>query len=226
MFVSIGHRVDLASAVKLVLACCTRYRIPEPTRQADLAVAEAETTIGVGETGATPVLLSDIGRRAENPQPSVINFAAKRFKHRTKLAKSAAAKGGGDFRQFRDGEKFLQIHRLAAFDAFGDVAENGASGHAAFAGDLLDGLAGAKTAQRFARGIAQAGARRRRGGRGEGIIRKNLAGVRRQMRGDFAEENLAELAQFLFADAADAGELAFVWRDNSAPSAATPRRKK
>jgi deoxyribonuclease V len=40
VFVSIGHRVDLASAVKLVLACCTRYRIPEPTRQADLEVAK------------------------------------------------------------------------------------------------------------------------------------------------------------------------------------------
>ena len=40
VFVSIGHRVDLISAVKLVLACCTRYRIPEPTRQADLAVAK------------------------------------------------------------------------------------------------------------------------------------------------------------------------------------------
>ena len=40
IFVSIGHRVDLASAVKLVLACCTRYRIPEPTRQADIEVAK------------------------------------------------------------------------------------------------------------------------------------------------------------------------------------------
>jgi deoxyribonuclease V len=39
VFVSVGHRVDLASAVKLVLACCTHCRIPEPTRQADLAVA-------------------------------------------------------------------------------------------------------------------------------------------------------------------------------------------
>jgi deoxyribonuclease V len=39
VFVSIGHRVDLASAVNLVLACCTRYRIPEPTRQADIEVA-------------------------------------------------------------------------------------------------------------------------------------------------------------------------------------------
>jgi deoxyribonuclease V len=40
VFVSIGHRVDLESAVKLVLACCTRYRIPEPTRQADIEVAK------------------------------------------------------------------------------------------------------------------------------------------------------------------------------------------
>src|ERR1039457_2147369 len=39
VFVSIGHRVDLPSAVKLVLACCTRYRIPEPTRQAGIEVA-------------------------------------------------------------------------------------------------------------------------------------------------------------------------------------------
>jgi deoxyribonuclease V len=40
VFVSIGHRVDLDSAVKLVVACCTRYRIPEPTRQADIEVAK------------------------------------------------------------------------------------------------------------------------------------------------------------------------------------------
>ncbi len=40
VFVSIGHRVDLDSAVKLALACCTRYRIPEPTRQADIEVAK------------------------------------------------------------------------------------------------------------------------------------------------------------------------------------------
>jgi deoxyribonuclease V len=40
VFVSIGHRVDLDSAVKLVLTCCTRYRLPEPTRQADIEVAK------------------------------------------------------------------------------------------------------------------------------------------------------------------------------------------
>jgi deoxyribonuclease V len=43
VFVSVGHRVDLASALKLVLACCTRYRIPEPTRQADIEVARLKS---------------------------------------------------------------------------------------------------------------------------------------------------------------------------------------
>jgi deoxyribonuclease V len=38
LFVSIAHRVDLDSARDLVLACCTRYRIPEPTRAADIEV--------------------------------------------------------------------------------------------------------------------------------------------------------------------------------------------
>ena len=40
VYVSVGHRVDLASAIDLVLACCTRYRIPEPTRLADIEVAK------------------------------------------------------------------------------------------------------------------------------------------------------------------------------------------
>jgi deoxyribonuclease V len=42
LFVSIGHRVDLESAKRLVLACCTKYRIPEPTRQADIEVAKVK----------------------------------------------------------------------------------------------------------------------------------------------------------------------------------------
>jgi deoxyribonuclease V len=40
IFISLGHRVDLQSATELALACCTRYRIPEPTRQADIEVAK------------------------------------------------------------------------------------------------------------------------------------------------------------------------------------------
>lgn len=35
VFVSSGHRVSLESAVELVMACTTRYRLPETTRRAD-----------------------------------------------------------------------------------------------------------------------------------------------------------------------------------------------
>lgn len=35
--VSIGHKVDLQTAINLVLGCCRGYRIPEPTRLAHLA---------------------------------------------------------------------------------------------------------------------------------------------------------------------------------------------
>ncbi len=34
LFISPGHKVSLASAPRLVLACCGRYRLPEPTRRA------------------------------------------------------------------------------------------------------------------------------------------------------------------------------------------------
>ncbi len=42
VFVSPGHLVDFKSARRLVLDCCTRYRLPEPTRQADLKVAKTK----------------------------------------------------------------------------------------------------------------------------------------------------------------------------------------
>ena len=35
VFVSVGHRMDISSALSLVLALCPRYRIPEPIRRAD-----------------------------------------------------------------------------------------------------------------------------------------------------------------------------------------------
>ncbi len=34
VYVSVGHRADLGTAVELVLSCCTRYRLPEPIRWA------------------------------------------------------------------------------------------------------------------------------------------------------------------------------------------------
>jgi deoxyribonuclease V len=46
VFVSVGHRVDPDSAAELILACCTRYRIPEPTRQADIEVAKLKRQTG------------------------------------------------------------------------------------------------------------------------------------------------------------------------------------
>ena len=34
LYVSIGHRVSLPTAIRYVMACCTRYRLPETTRLA------------------------------------------------------------------------------------------------------------------------------------------------------------------------------------------------
>ncbi|HKQ46764.1 MAG TPA: endonuclease V [Phycisphaerae bacterium] len=38
VYVSVGHRVTLADAVRVTLRCCTTYRVPEPTRLADQLV--------------------------------------------------------------------------------------------------------------------------------------------------------------------------------------------
>jgi deoxyribonuclease V len=34
LYVSIGHKVDLPTAIEYVLGCCTQYRLPETTRYA------------------------------------------------------------------------------------------------------------------------------------------------------------------------------------------------
>ncbi len=44
VFISVGHRVDLKTAVKFALACCDGYRIPKPTREADHFVAQLKRT--------------------------------------------------------------------------------------------------------------------------------------------------------------------------------------
>ncbi len=36
IYVSIGHKVELATALKLVIACVKGFRLPEPTRMADI----------------------------------------------------------------------------------------------------------------------------------------------------------------------------------------------
>lgn len=40
VYISVGHRIDLESAIRWTLATCKGYRIPEPTRQAHLFVNE------------------------------------------------------------------------------------------------------------------------------------------------------------------------------------------
>ncbi|MGD8211281.1 MAG: deoxyribonuclease V [Desulfobacterales bacterium] len=35
LFVSIGHRINLQDSIKIVLKCCSKYRLPETTRRAD-----------------------------------------------------------------------------------------------------------------------------------------------------------------------------------------------
>jgi deoxyribonuclease V len=52
IFVSVGHKVDLTSAVALVLRSVRGYRIPEPTRLAHLHV----NAVRRGERGLQPVL--------------------------------------------------------------------------------------------------------------------------------------------------------------------------
>ena len=37
IYVSVGHKIDLESALQLVIKCCRGYRLPEPTRLAHLA---------------------------------------------------------------------------------------------------------------------------------------------------------------------------------------------
>jgi deoxyribonuclease V len=34
VYISIGHKIDLPTAISYVLRCCSGYRIPEPTRWA------------------------------------------------------------------------------------------------------------------------------------------------------------------------------------------------
>ncbi len=40
LYISPGHLADFESSARLVLSCCTRYRLPEPTRLADIRVGQ------------------------------------------------------------------------------------------------------------------------------------------------------------------------------------------
>src|SRR4051794_14815347 len=54
VYVSVGNGIDLESSAGLVLACCTRYRLPETTRQAHSAANRLRRG---EEPGGTPPLV-------------------------------------------------------------------------------------------------------------------------------------------------------------------------
>lgn len=45
LFISIGHRIDLAACIETVLKCCRGYRLPEPTRMAHMTAGTAHPVI-------------------------------------------------------------------------------------------------------------------------------------------------------------------------------------
>ena len=47
VYISVGHRIDLALALQWVIKCCRGYRLPEPTRLAHLAAAGRLPSEGV-----------------------------------------------------------------------------------------------------------------------------------------------------------------------------------
>lgn len=46
VYVSVGHRVDLETAIEYLLGCCKGYRLPETTRYAHRAASQAEPSSG------------------------------------------------------------------------------------------------------------------------------------------------------------------------------------
>ena len=52
VFVSIGHKIDLPTAIKWVEKCCRGYRLPEPARMAHQAAKNSSASI---ETGASAI---------------------------------------------------------------------------------------------------------------------------------------------------------------------------
>ena len=45
VFVSVGHRVTLQTATRVIAACLDRYRVPRPTREADLYVGRLKAKL-------------------------------------------------------------------------------------------------------------------------------------------------------------------------------------
>jgi deoxyribonuclease V len=45
VYISVGHKANLEQATMLTLKCCTKYRLPEPTRLAHNLVTAAKQTL-------------------------------------------------------------------------------------------------------------------------------------------------------------------------------------
>lgn len=45
LYISVGHRIDLETAIEIVMRCVTKYRLPETTRVAHRMAGEAKTII-------------------------------------------------------------------------------------------------------------------------------------------------------------------------------------
>ena len=76
IFVSAGHRLSLETALRLTLRCCRGYRVPEPIRLADAAVALLK---GRGGTTLAPGDLARLLRRPGGRRISVAPSGARRY---------------------------------------------------------------------------------------------------------------------------------------------------
>ncbi|UCG82529.1 MAG: deoxyribonuclease V [Dehalococcoidia bacterium] len=54
LYVSIGHKIDLQSAVDWVLRCCRGLRVPEPTRLAHIAAGRKPESVAATDIGLQP----------------------------------------------------------------------------------------------------------------------------------------------------------------------------
>jgi deoxyribonuclease V len=55
IYISIGHRIDLPTAIHWVMECCRGYRLPEPSRLAHLAASGKSMTIISNRSQRLPV---------------------------------------------------------------------------------------------------------------------------------------------------------------------------
>jgi deoxyribonuclease V len=53
LYISIGHKIDLPTAIDLVLECCRGFRLPEPTRMAHQAAGRAKLPPPAGDGDQT-----------------------------------------------------------------------------------------------------------------------------------------------------------------------------